>query len=225
VWQAGAVKGFLDGEPRHRSFDYGEPFNLPNHPAVGVTWYEALAFCRWLTEAWPAAERIDAALVARLPSEAEWEKAARGGVKIPASPIVARAGAVPAPYLKANPHPRRRYPWGDEADPNRANYDDTGIGTTSAVGCFPGGASLYGVEDLSGNVWEWTRSLYKDYPYDPEDGREEPEGEGSRVLRGGAFYDGGWLLRCAFRLGPDPDYRYWNLGFRVVVAPNLTSDL
>jgi len=226
VWQAGAVKGFLDGEPRHRSFDYGEPFNLPNHPAVGVTWYEALAFCRWLTEAWPAAERIDAALVARLPSEVEWEKAARGGVKIPASPVVARAGAVPAPYLKANPHPRRHYPWGDEADPKRANYDDTGIETTSAVGCFPGGASLYGVEDLSGNVWEWMRSLSRDYPYDPEDGREKPGGEGARVLRGGAFYNSGDRhSRCAFRDGHDPDYWYWFSGFRVVVAPNFISDL
>ncbi len=112
-----------------------------------------------------------------------------------------------------------RYPWGNESDPNRANYDDTGIGLTSAVGCFPGGASPYGVEDLSGNVWEWTRSLYENYPYDPGDGRENLEEEGSRVLRGGAFGFAADYVRCASRVTWGPGYRVLNRGFRVVVSP------
>ncbi len=122
----------------------------------------------------------------------------------------------------------RVYPWGDAPDPDKANYSETGIGTTSAVGCFPGGASPYGVLDLSGNVWEWTRSLWgKDYskpdfkyPYDPADRRREDESAGDavrRVLRGGAFYNSDSDVRCACRLLNDPDFRNYASGFRVVV--------
>jgi formylglycine-generating enzyme required for sulfatase activity len=133
--------------------------------------------------------------VITLPSEPEWEGVARGC------------------------DDDRRYPWGVEPDPNRANYHDTGIGATSAVGCFPGGASPYGVEDLSGNVWEWTRSLYKDYLYDPRDGREDLEAGGGRVMRGGSFDDDTWDVRCASRGWNPPDYRGGYYGFRVVVSP------
>jgi len=167
--------------------DYGQPYNLPNHPVVGVSWYEALAFCRWLSE------QLETEVC--LPSEAEWEKAARGV-------------------------DGRVYPWGNNPDPERANYSDTGIGTTSAVGCFPGGASSYGVEDASGNVWEWTRSHYRAYPYDAKDGREDlaAGGDVPRVLRGGAFVNEAGFVRAAYRNGYSPDFRYVNGGFRVVVV-------
>ncbi len=184
-----------EGEGRARPDDYGEPYSLPNHPVVGVTWYEAVAFCRWLTEQLRGVGDVEASQEVRLPSEAEWEKAARGA-----------DGQV--------------FPWkGNRADPNRANYGDTGIGSTSAVGCFPGGASPYGAEDLSGNVWEWTRSNYQDYPYNPDDGREKLDNNDHRVLRGGAFYNNQNDVRCAYRDGDDPFGRNGDVGFRVVVVP------
>jgi len=125
----------------------------------------------------------------RLPSEAEWEKGARGGTKTLTEPIVKPAGSMVEPQyvalaLRTNPRPKGLYPWGDEPDPNRMNYSSTSIGSTSAVGCFPGGASPYGLLDLSGNVWEWTRSIFTNYPYDPKDGREnlvDPPRERPRV--------------------------------------------
>jgi formylglycine-generating enzyme required for sulfatase activity len=172
---------------------YGGVFDLLNHPVVGVSWYEAVAFCRWLMD--------KLGVEVQLPSEAEWEKAARGT-------------------------DRRRYPWGDEPDPNRANYDETGIGTTSAVGIFPGGETPCGCLDMSGNVWEWTRSLWGEdvgtpafkYPYDSNDGRENLEAEGRRVLRGGAFDYNRRDVRCACRHRLDPDYRLRDSGFRVCVV-------
>jgi formylglycine-generating enzyme required for sulfatase activity len=187
---------------------------VDNHPVRYVTWYDALEYCNWLAQKlceWERTPELLATLlreegwVVTLPSEAEWEKAARGG------------------------EDKRRYPWGNDSDSNRANYDDTGIGTTSAVGCFPGGASPYGVEDLSGNVWEWTRSLWGedwqepdfDYPYDSEDGREDLEAGDDirRVLRGGSFLRPENLVRCASRYRGPPNFRYGHDGFRVVVSP------
>jgi len=204
VWADGRVRGWPDDEPREAPYDFGEPFNLPNHPVVGVTWYEALAFCRWLTDMLHQRGELAAGTEVCLPGEAQWEKAARGT-------------------------DGRIYPWGDDPDPARANYADTGIGTTSAVGCFPGGASPYGVEDLSGNVWERTRSLWGldwrkpkfVYPYDREDGRENLNAGADvlRVVRGGAFNIDAWDVRCACRYRDVPDLRSGNIGFRLDASP------
>jgi len=186
--------------------DRGEPFNLPNHPVVGVTWYEGVAFCRWLLEqvanrewrVWRNGQlevrRVKPQNIAvRLPSEAEWEKAARG--------------------VKG-----QRYPWGDDPDPNRANYDKARIRTTSAVGCFPGGVSPYGVEDLSGNVWEWCQTKWEG-SYKGYRGDNDLKGSARRVLRGGGFRSEGRGVRCAFRLRNNPLGRNRDLGFRLVASP------
>ena len=230
-WKGGKVKGRWDNEPREAPENFGEPFNFSNHPVVGITWYEMLAFTRWLSQRWQKAGILPKNWQVALPSEAEWEKAARGGIQIPKEPYcrpvehcdwgVTLAGK----DFVQNPMPQRAYPWGDEFDLNKANNRDTGIGATSAVGCFADGISPYGLHDLSGNVWEWTRSLWKKYPY-PESGKDLAERENlaaddntSRVLRGGAFYDGRDNLRCAFR-GWDGPYSGFDFsGFRIVVSP------
>jgi formylglycine-generating enzyme required for sulfatase activity len=187
---------------------------LLNHPVVNVTWHEAVKYCQWLTERlreWPGTSEPLATLLCQkgwqvtLPSETEWEKAARGS-------------------------DGRILPWGDEPDPTRANYDDTGLNTTGAVGCFPSGASPYGGLDMAANVWEWTRSLWGRnwekpdyrYPDNPHDGWENLEAFDDilRVVRGGAFNDGHRFVRCAYRDWLDPYSRCRDIGFRVVVGPS-----
>ena len=181
-WSDAGFRGRYDDEPRRRPADYGEPFDLANHPAVGVTWYECLAFTRWLAEKMWKEGRLAKVQTIALPSEPEWEKAARGS-------------------------DGRAYPWGAELTANHTNYDDTGIGSTSAVGCFPLGTSPYGAEEMAGTVWEWTRSVYADYPYMADDGRELLRaGEREvRVLRGGSFDDGAVGVRCAARCRDFPN--------------------
>ena len=89
------------------------------------------------------------------------------------------------------------------------------------MGIFPDGASPYGILDMAGNVWEWTRSIYQDYPYNPKDGRENLEAgdDVPRVLRGGSFFDYRHSVRCAYRVRHYPHFRLRNIGFRIVVSP------
>lgn len=154
---------------------------FPNRPVMGVSWFEAMAYAAWLDGRLREARKLPADCCLRLATEAEWEKAARNADS-------------------------RRCPWGDENwSEQRANIGETGIGHASPVGAFPTGSTPTGIADLAGNVWEWTRSLYRGYPYQPGDGRNDPEGQGPRVLRGGSWGDAAGGARCAFRLWGDPD--------------------
>ena len=89
------------------------------------------------------------------------------------------------------------------------------------MGIFPGSASPYGALDMAGNIWEWCHSLYKHYPYGVDDGREDPEADGRRVLRGGSWFYFQYGARCACRYDYHPDFRRYFIGFRVVVSPAL----
>lgn len=167
-------------------FDF-EP-GLEDHPVVGVSWHDAQAYGQWLAEKTHKPYR--------LPSEAEWEKAARGA-------------------------DGRVYPWGPDFDPWRCNTVESGKRGTTAVRHYsPGGDSPHGLSDMTGNVYEWTSSLLMSYPYQPRDGREAatpPQG-GKRVVRGGAWYYSRKLARCASREGLVPSYVSHSVGFRLALT-------
>ena len=168
--------------------DYDPVFQTLNHPRVGVSWYEAVAFCRWLSE------RLNRNV--SLPSEAQWERAARHT-------------------------DGRKFPWGgqDEA-PQRCNMNEAGSGHTSAVGMFPNGHSQDGLADMAGNVWEWCSTQWlEDYTNYQKKADHKPEGDSARVLRGGAWCYPADLARCAYRYWFVPGSRYWYFGFRVVASP------
>ncbi len=213
--------------------DFGHPFTLGNHPLVGVSWYEACAFARWLDRRMRERGQLESTWSVGLPSEAEWEKAARGGESILHSPVIASWPLTPPQMeLVRNESQIRRFPWGDKFDKKLANYNETGINTTSAVGSFPSGCSPYGCEDMVGNVWEWTRSRWGKsarepdfgYPYNVGDGREQMDGGVLLVVRGAAFRSDRSEARCAYRLRDMPTNRDWFIGFRLVVRPVNAQD-
>jgi formylglycine-generating enzyme required for sulfatase activity len=160
-----------------------------NHPVVGVSWHDAVAFCDWLSS--------ETRQPFRLPTDAEWEKAARGT-------------------------DGRIYPWGDEPpDEGRCNFGkDRRTGDTTTIGRHsPQGDSPYGCADMAGNVWEWCQSMYRPYPYRAGDGREDLQAKGRRVLRGGGCWNSAADVRSACRLRPDLAYGVSSGGFRVTRGP------
>jgi formylglycine-generating enzyme required for sulfatase activity len=175
--------------------DYFGNKAFASYPVVGVTYADAVAFCKWGK--------------ARLPTEAEWEKAARG------------------PY-------QRIYPWGQRFDPTRLNYcdrncdlpwrdpqHDDGYADTSPVDAFPSGASPYGVLNMAGNVWEWVADWYSATYYGVSEVRDPPGPErgAMRIIRGGAWVtDDVRMLQCAWRHVVPPDTYAYSTGFRIVCA-------
>jgi len=174
----------------------------PDHPAANITWYSARGFCQWLNQT--IGKKLPEHWHFRLPTEAEWEKAARG-------------------------EHGNEWPWGNEWDPNLCNSQESGEDRTTRVGYSPHGDSPYGAADMAGNVWEWTLSLWGTeesksdyrYPYDPTDGREMiiAQSDILRVLRGGSFQDSYRYVRCSSRRGGFPLISWLSSGFRVAICP------
>lgn len=182
-------------ERHHNQNTPGEQqFRFWNHPRDNVSGFEAVAFCRWLTARMRAAGQIGAEAVIRLPTEFEWERAARGV-----------SGLL--------------YPYGNDFDPEKGNTEETGIGQTSAVGIFPNGASPEGVLDLSGNVWEWCLSDRDKPALDAE--KEDQSFPSVRVLRGGPWNGYHAHARATFCYHSQPHFRDSNNGFRVVLSSLL----
>jgi formylglycine-generating enzyme required for sulfatase activity len=196
-------------------FELGDPDALrdpDSRPVRWVSWHEAVAYCAWLNERLKSSPLFDGDAIAHLvradgwqvalPHELEWEKAARGGLK----------NAV--------------FSWGDTPDHQRANYANAGVGNTSAVGCFP--ANGFGLFDMIGNVWEWTRSEWGSRSSAMNDLQREGLNASDEVLRGvrgGSFGDPAYGARCACRFGFRPGDRDYLLGFRVVLRSAPVSNL
>jgi formylglycine-generating enzyme required for sulfatase activity len=178
-WKGG---GF---DKRKEPTGWDEQVVHPNRPVVSVSWYEAAAYCAWLAARLPGV---------RLPTEAEWERAARG-----------TSG--------------RKYPWGSEKpDAERANYSESGVGHATPVGLYPRGATPEGIEDLAGNVWEWVADWCGEdyYAKSPRENAKGPESGEARVLRGGSWSYSPGYLRAANRDRSRPDGRLGYFGFRCV---------
>lgn len=194
-WQQGRL-----GQAALPAFWHEPRLNQPRCPVVGVSWYEAVAFCNWMSETEKKVNRGTGRQVRfRLPTEAEWEYAARGE------------------------NNARNFPWGEKFERGRANTAEAGFGGTTPVSHFPAGVSPFGVWDLAGNVFEWTLSKWGSnwqaleyaYPYRAQDGREEMEGSGARVMRGGSWFNGYQEALCAYRSRYLAGSRGSNIGFRV----------
>ncbi|WP_353476682.1 SUMF1/EgtB/PvdO family nonheme iron enzyme (plasmid) [Salipiger sp. H15] len=198
----GAYLRFVEATGRDWLSANGRAPERASHPATDLTWHDARAYCAWLTEGWRAEGRIAAGETVRLPTEREWEAAARG------------AGGL-------------AYPWGREWAPEHANDEETGFNDICTVGLFPEGASPFGCLDMAGQAWEWCTTLWGSdmtapgfaFPW-ADDGREALDAapDVRRVLRGGCFSSGRLKANGIYRGSLEPNGFWRGNGFRVVVG-------
>jgi len=168
---------------------------IKDHPVTNVNWNHAMSYCAWLNDEF--GQKLLDEYIFRLPTEAEWEKAARGTDGY-------------------------EYPWGNAFDSTRSNFANFSQTTTPVMQFSPRGNSTYGCADMVGNVWEWCHSLYRPYPYKLNDGREEEIAVGARIVRGGSFGNDKTVARCAFRNFSQPENLGNDIGFRVVLSHKLS---
>ncbi|MDY0020650.1 MAG: SUMF1/EgtB/PvdO family nonheme iron enzyme, partial [Anaerolineae bacterium] len=191
-WEAGKVKDWVDEWYALPRYGDNTRLNNPAQPVVGINWYEAVAYCCWLTAA------ANDGMIYRLPTEAEWERAARGSKGT-------------------------RYPWGNTWAEGYCNSKETALETTSPVGLFPWGAAEGGIEDMGGNIWEWCWDWYDEGYYAHTEDAYAPTGPekgGYRVLHGGSWYDEGEsACRCSYRGWYIPQSWLAVGGFRCVRVP------
>jgi formylglycine-generating enzyme required for sulfatase activity len=199
---------FLNAEQHAAPGDWNSQSQRLDHPVVRVSWYDAFDYASWL------AKRTEQSW--RLPTEAEWEKEARSDPRDPQGPLGASS--------------ERIYPWGDSFDKLRCNTYESGIKTTTPVGCYgpddpdlragrKSGASPCGAEGMAGNVWEWTATEYTDDHSksvldSPRDSIQ------NRCLRGGSWGSTARFARAACRVVDLPDYANFGVGFRLVRVPD-----
>ncbi len=172
--------------------------SAPDHPVIAVSWTDALAYARWLETTLRVSPNTPSELRELLndgwrisiPTEAEWERAARGA-------------------------DGRIYPWGDEPRADRATF---AAQTTTPVGSYDCPECPFGVSDMAGNAWEWTRSPYQPYPYDPTDDHDNLDVDALWVMRGGSFGDDVTLIRTATRGAGAPGVRRPFIGFRLAIT-------
>lgn len=179
-----------------------------NAPATNLTWHDARAYCAWLTTRWRSNGKIDPEEEVRLPTEPEWERAARGDQNEPGND-----GLV--------------YPWGTSWQEDAANSEESGFNNTCAVGIFPQGRSPYSCYDMAGHVWEWCTTLWGEdmatpsFPYpwreDVREALDAPE-HVRRVLRGGCFSSPKVKANCTYRGSLEPSGFWRGNGFRIVVS-------
>jgi formylglycine-generating enzyme required for sulfatase activity len=197
---------------------HGYPMNEPQQPAVRLSWHQAAAFCDWLSER--TGRQV------RLPSEAQWEYACRAGTATPMwygdleTDFTSFANLGDAKlqefaldtYIRVHlvPNPNQYDDWVPKDD----RFNDGGF-VSVPVGSYQ--PNPWGLFDVHGNVWEWTRSASRPYPYVEDDGRNDPAGPGKRIVRGGSWYDRPQRCRSGFRLAYQPYQCVFNVGFRVVV--------
>jgi formylglycine-generating enzyme required for sulfatase activity len=212
-----------DEHRRHMQYGRkGYPLNLPDQPVVRVSWEEAMAFCQWLSD--KTGKKVT------LPTEAQWEWACRAGSSQPYSYGAFGANFsnyanladikiqefVADTYHKLaesvriidNPNPF------DDWIPHDTIYNDGGF-VSETVGRYR--PNFFDVHDMHGNVWEWTRSNYKPYPYKDDDGRNDMNHQDKKVARGGSWYDRPYRATSSYRLPYRPYQKVFNVGFRVVI--------